>query len=96
MRLFYCFFIILPLLPTSTWRSVPGQNAKGQSAELINIPELPHEAETRSCQILREREFQFENYTFKTRRVTREMERDGKVKEESEPHIREEQSSRDR
>jgi hypothetical protein len=40
--------------------------------------------QSKSCQIFQERAHQFENYTFKTRRVIREKEGDGKVNEESE------------
>ncbi|MCI0391572.1 MAG: hypothetical protein MOB07_22750 [Acidobacteria bacterium] len=86
MRLLCCFIIALSPLSTRTAPSASGQDAMDQRVEIINIPELLREAETRSCQILQERAPQFENYTYKTRRVTREKERDGKVKEESEFH----------
>ena len=86
LRLLCCLFIALSPLSTRMWPSVSGQNAKDQSVEIINIAELLREAEMRSCQILQERAPQYENYTYKTRRVTRDKERDGKVKEESEVH----------
>src|SRR5262245_1487952 len=86
IRLLSCFFIALAPLSTGVWLSASGQDAKAQSDGMINFVDLLREAQTKSCQILQERAPQFENYTFKTRRVVRQKGRDGKVSEESEVH----------
>ena len=85
-RMFSCFLIALLALSAQICPLASAQNTKEQSIEIINIAELLREAEMKSCQILQERASQLENYTFKTRRVIRQKERDGKIKEESEVH----------
>lgn len=86
MRLLCCFFIVLSPLSTRMWPSASAQTASDQSGRITNIAELLREAETRSCQIRREQAPQYENYSYKTRYVIREKERDGKIREDSAVH----------